>query len=67
MLAGPRANLWGQCYTEKAEKHDPGLVFAGQCRDEESGLRYNRFRYYDPDGGCYISPDLIEPLDEENN
>ncbi|POE07370.1 hypothetical protein BV924_23120, partial [Pectobacterium odoriferum] len=32
---------------------------AGQYRDTESGLCYNRFRYYDPAGGCYVSPDPI--------
>ncbi|MFP1787714.1 polymorphic toxin type 30 domain-containing protein, partial [Lonsdalea quercina] len=35
------------------------LAFAGQLRDSESGLCYNRFRYYDPAGGGYISPDPI--------
>ncbi|MCT8346900.1 PAAR domain-containing protein, partial [Photorhabdus temperata] len=34
---------------------DPGLRFAGQIFDEESGLFYNRFRYYLPEGGCYLS------------
>ncbi|WNG32067.1 hypothetical protein F0U62_45180 [Cystobacter fuscus] len=29
----------------------------GQYEDEETGLYYNRFRYYDPDAGRYISPD----------
>ncbi|ATZ92553.1 hypothetical protein DYD83_00340 [Dickeya fangzhongdai] len=38
---------------------DPGLAFAGQYRDSESGLCYNRFRYYDSAGGCYASPDPI--------
>nr|WP_071531142.1 RHS repeat-associated core domain-containing protein [Pectobacterium wasabiae] len=33
--------------------------FYGQYRDDESSLCYNRFRYYDPNGGCYISPELI--------
>ena len=46
---------------------DPGLAFAGQYRDSESGLCYNRFRYYDPDGGCYISPDPIGVLGGESN
>jgi RHS repeat-associated protein len=31
----------------------------GQYEDEETGLYYNRFRYYDPDGGRYISQDPI--------
>lgn len=29
----------------------------GQWEDEETGLFYNRYRYYDPDSGRYISPD----------
>ena len=31
----------------------------GQYEDEETGLYYNRFRYYDPDAGRYISQDPI--------
>nr|WP_268806862.1 RHS repeat-associated core domain-containing protein [Yersinia entomophaga] len=38
---------------------EPGLKFAGQLLDEESGLHYNRFRYYDPQACCYLSPDPI--------
>nr|WP_276514958.1 RHS repeat-associated core domain-containing protein [Aeromonas salmonicida] len=43
------------------------MAFAGQLRDDESGLCYNRFRYYDPQGACYISPDPIGILGGENN
>ena len=32
----------------------------GQYEDEETGLYYNRFRYYDPNTGGYISQDPIE-------
>ncbi|HYO67258.1 MAG TPA: RHS repeat-associated core domain-containing protein, partial [Archangium sp.] len=31
----------------------------GQYEDEETGLYYNRFRYYDPSTGCYLSQDPI--------
>ncbi len=31
----------------------------GQYEDVETGLHYNRFRYYDPDAGAYVSPDPI--------
>ena len=31
----------------------------GQYEDEETGLYYNRFRYYDPEAGRYISQDPI--------
>jgi RHS repeat-associated protein len=33
--------------------------FAGQYEDEETGLYYNRFRYYDPEQGRYVSHDPI--------
>lgn len=33
--------------------------FPGQFEDEETGLYYNHFRYYDPEIGRYISPDPI--------
>ena len=35
------------------------LRFQGQYEDGETGLFYNRFRYYDPDAGLYISPDPL--------
>ena len=34
----------------------------GQYEDEETGLYYNRFRYYDPNTGTYISQDPISIL-----
>jgi RHS repeat-associated protein len=33
--------------------------FQGQYEDAETGLYYNRFRYYDPSIGCYLSQDPI--------
>ena len=33
--------------------------FQGQYFDEESGLHYNRFRYYDPSSGRFVSQDPI--------
>jgi RHS repeat-associated protein len=33
--------------------------YQGQYQDEETGLYYNRFRYYDSSIGGYISPDPI--------
>ncbi|WP_345830371.1 RHS repeat-associated core domain-containing protein [Erwinia sp. HDF1-3R] len=35
------------------------LRFQGQYYDAETGLHYNRFRYYDPDVGRFISQDPI--------
>ncbi|WP_340618968.1 RHS repeat domain-containing protein, partial [Xenorhabdus entomophaga] len=45
---------------------NPGLKFAGQWLDEESGLVYNRFRYYSPVAGQYLTPDPIGLLGGEN-
>ena len=33
--------------------------YPGQYEDVETGLYYNRFRYYDPEAGNYISQDPI--------
>jgi RHS repeat-associated protein len=35
------------------------LRFPGQYEDEETGLCYNRYRYYDPGAGMYLSPDPL--------
>jgi len=35
------------------------LRFPGQYYDEESGLHYNRYRYYDPDCGRFLSQDPV--------
>ena len=35
------------------------IRFPGQYYDAETGLHYNRFRYYDPSIGRYISADPI--------
>jgi RHS repeat-associated protein len=41
---------------EADEIHQP-LRFQGQYYDNETGLHYNRFRYYDPDCGRFVSQD----------
>lgn len=42
------------------------LRFPGQFADEETGLYYNRYRYYDPDLGRYISVDPAGNLPDAN-
>ncbi|KJZ47117.1 RHS repeat-associated core domain-containing protein [Pseudomonas fluorescens] len=42
------------------EQLEQPLRFQGQYFDVESGLHYNRHRYYDPEVGRYLTPDLIK-------
>jgi RHS repeat-associated protein len=39
------------------EQLDQPLRFQGQYHDLESGLHYNRHRYYNPETGRYLTPD----------
>jgi len=48
---------WVQQY--RHERPVQNLRFQGQYFDEETGLHYNRFRYYDPEIGRFISQDPI--------
>jgi len=41
-------------------KIDNPLHFQGQYFDQESGLHYNRHRYYNPDIGRYLTPDPVK-------
>ena len=41
-------------------KIDNPLRFQGQYFDHESGLHYNRHRYYNPDVGRYLTPDPVK-------
>lgn len=54
-------DTYGQLHDiETAEGFDAEfcpLRWPGQYEDSETGLYYNRFRYYDPDAGQYISQD----------
>ncbi|CAM3682380.1 RHS repeat-associated core domain-containing protein [Yersinia entomophaga] len=62
MSASPLAETDCRYPVSSSRSHsqpEPGLKFAGQLLDEESGLHYNRFRYYDPQACCYLSPDPI--------
>ncbi|WP_424409886.1 RHS repeat-associated core domain-containing protein [Pasteurella sp. PK-2025] len=57
-----KRSVWGLLFPNdyrKTSPLDPQLLFAGQYTDQESGLAYNRFRYYDPESGNYISSDPI--------
>ncbi|WP_191630152.1 RHS repeat-associated core domain-containing protein, partial [Pseudomonas fluorescens] len=42
------------------EQLEQPLRFQGQYFDVESGLHYNRHRYYDPEVGRYLTPDPVK-------
>ncbi|WP_405130286.1 RHS repeat domain-containing protein [Pseudomonas urmiensis] len=55
---------WGQAQVRLSEaaqrrKLDTALRFQGQYLDVETGLHYNRYRYYDPQVGRFVSADPI--------
>lgn len=50
---------WGRVlFADRALVAQP-LRFQGQYEDAETGLYYNRYRYYDPDSARYITQDPI--------
>ena len=52
-------NAWGEASISTNSSIECNLRFPGQWFDKENGLHYNRFRYYHPDTGRFISPDPI--------
>nr|WP_052170719.1 RHS repeat-associated core domain-containing protein [Massilia sp. JS1662] len=62
-----RYRVWGNVFEVVQEEVSPSdqigeaqpVRFQGQYHDNESGLHYNRFRYYDPDIGRFVSIDPI--------
>ncbi len=50
---------YGQLAAQHVEEVKNPLRFQGQYFDDESGLHYNRYRYYCPETGRFISPDPI--------
>ncbi|WP_339539350.1 RHS repeat-associated core domain-containing protein [Pseudomonas sp. RA_15y_Pfl2_54] len=71
-LTDPQGNMawsaqykaWGQVTEQRSEwARQHGVMnpirFQGQYHDHETGLHYNRYRYYDPAVGRFISRDPI--------
>ncbi|WP_437896524.1 RHS repeat-associated core domain-containing protein [Sorangium sp. So ce124] len=64
-LVGGNGRLVGEIEASlfgKVEGEQAGLTpmrFPGQYADEETELYYNRYRYYDPETGLYLSPEPI--------
>lgn len=58
-----RARAWGsRAVAPRVAEIPQPLGFQGQYCDDETGLHYNRFRYYAPQQGCYIHQDPIRLL-----
>lgn len=49
---------WGRLLSEKGTT-TCRLRLPGQLVDDETGLHYNRFRYYSPAAGQFVSPDPL--------
>ncbi|WP_305729421.1 RHS repeat-associated core domain-containing protein, partial [Burkholderia ubonensis] len=59
-----RYRAWGAektVWQAQPERHAAGnpVRFPGQYHDDETGLHYNRHRYYDPNCGRFVSKDPI--------
>lgn len=54
-----RHRAWGLAVKSTAESSDQPIRFQGQYHDVETGLHYNRFRYYNPKDGCFLHQDPI--------
>ena len=61
------ASVWGRTIPAPGSTTDCPLRFPGQYHDEETGLDYNLYRYYDPDLGTYLSPDPLGLAPSSNN
>jgi RHS repeat-associated protein len=52
-------DTYGQLREVRGPQRACPFRFPGQYEDAETGLYYNRFRYYDPESGGYVSQDPI--------
>ncbi|NLR67217.1 hypothetical protein HGH92_23115 [Chitinophaga varians] len=52
-------DIYGKVRKLSGDKAFVPFRYQGQYEDAETGLYYNRFRYYSPEEGCYISQDPI--------
>ena len=59
ILAEISPNTWGNVPSRAMARARTPLRYPGQYFDEETGLAYNRYRFYDPETGRYISADPI--------
>lgn len=52
-------DIYGRVRIEQGKVGLVPFLYQGQYLDTETGLAYNRFRYYSPETGAYISQDPI--------
>ncbi len=52
-------SIYGELRELQGPREACPFRYPGQYEDVETGLYYNRFRYYDPEGGQYVSQDPI--------
>ena len=52
-------DVYGEVMESRGDRSLVPFRYQGQYEDEETGLYYNRFRYYSPQMGVYISSDPI--------
>lgn len=57
---------FGAATVQARDAFSLNLRLPGQYHDTETGLHYNRARYYDPDQGQYLSPDPLGTPDGPN-
>ena len=52
-------SIYGHLRNVQGDRHACPFRWPGQYEDEETGLYYNRFRYYEPEAGFYLSQDPL--------
>ena len=65
-----KQDVWGEALEIKASHNlleQTNIRFQGQYYDGETGLHYNRYRYYEPHSARYVSKDPIGLFGGLNN
>jgi RHS repeat-associated protein len=64
---GAQYEAFGKASVDGSSTVTNNLRFPGQYFDDETGLHYNWFRYYEPESGRYLRVDPIRRKNEYNN